>query len=101
MQTKDNALLRNVGILDISDGKRDPARLKLRADVRSLEETTCFGTVLTGIKTLSETTIGVIRRAKSRFPKLLERLRKRETEWTVWKGTSRAQGRCATPPTNQ
>jgi hypothetical protein len=40
-----------------------------------------------------ETAIGVVRRAKSRFPRLLERLRKRETEWTVWKGTSRAQGR--------
>jgi len=48
------------------------------------------------IKTLSETAIGVVCRAKSRFPRLLERLRKRETEWTVWNGTSRAQGRCAT-----
>ena len=48
------------------------------------------------IKRPSETGIGVVRRAKSRFPRLLERLRKRETEWTVWKGTSRAQGRCAT-----
>jgi len=44
------------------------------------------------IKTLSETTVGVVRRAKSRFPRLLERLRKRETEWTVWNRTSRAQG---------
>jgi hypothetical protein len=48
------------------------------------------------IKTLSETTIGVVARAKSRFPRLLERLRKRETEWTDWEETSRAQGRCAT-----
>ena len=32
------------------------------------------------IKTLSETAIGVVRRAKSRFPRLLERLRKRETD---------------------
>jgi hypothetical protein len=47
------------------------------------------------IKSLSETTIGVVRRAKSRFPRLLERLKKRETEWTVWKGVSRAQGRRA------
>ena len=44
------------------------------------------------IRTLSETAIGVVRRAKSRFPRLLERLRKHETEWTVWKRTSRAQG---------
>ena len=28
-------------------------------------------------------------------PRLLERLRKRETEWTDWKEASRAQGRCA------
>ena len=37
----------------------------------------------------------IVCRVKSRFPRLLERLRKRETEWTVWKGTSRAQGRLA------
>jgi hypothetical protein len=47
------------------------------------------------IKTLSEAAIGVVRRAKSRFPRLLERLRKCETEWTVWKGASRAQGSCS------
>ena len=35
-------------------------------------------------------------RAKSRFPKLLERLKKDETDWSNWKGLSRAQGRCAT-----
>lgn len=43
------------------------------------------------IKTLSETSIRVVCRAKSRFPRLLERLRKRETEWTDWKVVSRAQ----------
>jgi hypothetical protein len=48
------------------------------------------------IKTLSERAIGVVRRAKSRFPRLLERLRKREMEWKVWKETSRAQGRGVT-----
>lgn len=44
-------------------------------------------------KTLSETVIEVVRRAKSRFPKLLESLRKRTTEWNFWKEISRAQGR--------
>jgi hypothetical protein len=48
------------------------------------------------IKSLSNMTIGVVRRAKSRFPRLLERLKKLETEWKVWKEASRAQGRCAT-----
>ena len=50
------------------------------------------------IKTVSETRIRVVCRAKSRFPRLLERLRKRETEWTDWKEASRAQGRCAMRP---
>lgn len=45
------------------------------------------------MKTLSETSDGAIRRAKSRFPRLLERLRKRETVRTVWQGTLGAQGR--------
>src|SRR6185437_13421299 len=44
----------------------------------------------------SETRVRVVCRAKSRFPRLLERLRKRETEWSDWKEASRAQGRCAT-----
>src|ERR1700722_17947019 len=51
-----------------------------------------FDRIKTVIKSPSETTV---RRAKSRFRSLLESLRKRKTEWTVWKGTSRAQGRCA------
>ena len=45
------------------------------------------------IKNSSESAIGVGRRAKSRFPKLLERMRKRETEWTVWKVTSALKAR--------
>jgi hypothetical protein len=46
------------------------------------------------LTTLAETVIGVVPRAKSRFPRLLEKLRRRETEWTVWQGTPRAQGGC-------
>src|SRR5579864_9657010 len=45
------------------------------------------------IKSPSETTIGVVRRAKSRFPQVIGKTEK--TEWTGWKGTSRAQGRRA------
>jgi len=48
------------------------------------------------IKTPSVAALWVVRRAKSRFPKLLERQRKPEKEWITWKGISRAQGRCAT-----
>jgi hypothetical protein len=52
------------------------------------------------IKTVSKahlkTTIGVVRRPKSRFPRLLERLKKRETEWSLQKGVPRFRGRCAT-----
>src|SRR5262245_45417216 len=65
-----------------------------RADALREDGPPAFQLYQNRIKTLSETAIGVVRRAKSRFPRLLERLRKRETEWTVWKGTSRAQGRC-------
>jgi hypothetical protein len=46
------------------------------------------------IKTLSETAIWIVGRAKSRFPRLSEGLRTRGTEWTAWTETSRAQGRC-------
>ena len=38
------------------------------------------------IKNLSETSAEFVRRAKSRFPRLLERLRNDETEWSFWKG---------------
>lgn len=40
-----------------------------------------------------KTSVRVVCRARSRFPRFLERLRKPETEWTDWKEASRAQGR--------
>lgn len=62
--------------------------------MRSLRESTCFLAVSEPYQNpIYGRHLGVLRRAKSRFPRLLERLRKRETEWKVWKGISRAQGR--------
>ena len=73
-----------VGRLDL------PAELKFRADA-PFGESACFSAVS---KLYLKQALGlpVGRRADS----LLERLRKRETEWKAWKGASRAQGRCAT-----
>src|SRR5215469_1602153 len=82
-------------MLHISDSNTTPTHLNSRADMLACGRAPAYQLYQNRIKTLSETAIGVVRQAKSRFPRLLERLRKRDTEWTVWKGTSRTKGRCA------
>jgi hypothetical protein len=59
---------------------------------RQARSCTLFSAVLKPYQKPSERAVRVVRLVKSRLPRLLERRKKRETEWMVWKEVSHAEG---------